>query len=492
MSSNTKQIVSMLASETNIMLFTSMGEVLDMKIDGPYDTTGIAEYLTPKLDGKSVVEIDLSKYMTIAKAIIPEGYENNGIVVTHEINGQKVQGIFYPQKVSVAVIHEGEQVIIPDVEKLQKQANRAAAEDSPSVRNFLRRIAPVVKDRKHSAEDLMSFIERSELPFTNDGLIIGYKKVNQKKNGMFVDVHSGKIEQQVGSHVWMDVDAVDPDRNRSCSHGLHVANLGYLSGFSGSHVLIVLVDPANFIAVPHGETNKARVCAYDVIGVMTASAKQMVDSGAFVTGEQTFKSVIQDAIVGKAIKPFEAVEVGDRKVLSRVQIKGREIPAIALEEAKPNIQPSGESLNQDVLDIKDKKDIVKMSKEVIKNSSGAKPWDEASQDVIKVFEALYRGDYSKTAIASKFYTSTRTIGRWQDKYDYEGWVKAKEAPVMEEVAQSVTGEVQPLTVAEQALAMFNAGDFQGLAAFKKAKKKSYSSLGFSSKEEAQIMKTLQS
>lgn len=475
MSDNTKKIVSMLASESKIMLITAKGEVLDMKNNGPYDTAGIAEYLTPKLDGKSIIELDLNDFMTIGKAIVPPGFEDSGIIVTHTIDGKQVQGIFYPQKVSVAVQHEGETVVIPKVEKLERHANRANAEQSPAVRNFLRRLAPVAKDRLHSAEDLMDFIERSDLPLTNDGLIIGYKKVNQKANGMFVDVHSGQIEQQVGSHVWMDVTAVDPDRNRSCSHGLHVANLGYLKGFGGSHTLIVLVDPANFIAVPHNETNKARVCAYDVIGVMTASAHKMVDSGAFVTGEQTFKSVIQDAVMGRAIKPFEAVQVGTKKVLSRVAIKGREIPAVALEEAKPDIQPSGESLNTDVIPAKEKKDIVKMAKTSQKAASGQMPWDDAPKEVIAVFEDLRLEKGSKSAIAALHNTSTRTMGRWAEKYDYDGYVKSKEAN---------------LTVAERARLMFNQGAFEALDAFKRAKKKSYAALGFTATEEKQITAAL--
>lgn len=475
MSSNTKNVVSMLASETKIMLITAEGQVLDMKNDGPYDTTAIAEFLTPKLDGKTVVPIDLSQYMSIIKAIVPDGYESNGIVVTHTIDGQEIQGIFYPQKISVAVQHEGREVIIPHVENLEKHANRAANEDSPAVRNFLRRLAPVVESRLHSAEDLMEFIKRSELPLTNDGLIIGYKKVNQKANGMFVDVHSGQIEQQVGSHVWMDVDAVDPDRNRSCSHGLHVANLGYLRSFSGSHTLIVLVDPANFIAVPRGETDKCRVCAYDVIGVMTASAHKMVDSGAFVTGEQTFKSVIADAVVGRAIKPFEAVKVGTKRVLERVAIKGREIPSVVLETAKPNLQPSGESLNTDVTTEKVKKDIVQMAKQTNAKTSGQMPWDTAPKEVIALFEDLRMERGSKSAIAALHNTSTRTLGRWQDKYDYDGYVKSKESS---------------MTVSQRARMLFNQGAFEALSSFKRTAKKSYMALGFSTREISQIEKAL--
>lgn len=466
---NVKNVVSMLASEEKIMLITAQGEVLDMKSDGSYDTAGIVEFLTPKLDGTSIVEIDLNNYLAMSKALIPEGYENKGIIIEQMMDGKMVQGIFYPQKVQVAVEHEGEKVVIPSVEKLDKHAQRAASENSPSVRNFLRRIAPVVKDRLHSAEDLMAFIERSELPLTNDGLIIGYKKVNRKANGMFVDVHSGQIEQQVGSHVWMDVDGVDPSRNRSCSHGLHVANLGYLRGFSGSHTLIVLVDPANFIAVPHGETNKARVCAYDVIGVMTASAHSLVDSGSFVTGEQTFKTLIADAVAGRTIKPFEAVKVGVKKVEERVAIKGQEIPNPTLETATTETkESSGESLNTDAP--KAKKDIMKMAK----TATGNFPWSDAPAEVLNAFTQLRVGA-SKTDAANAGGTSTRTLGRWMEKYDYEGWSKAAEGN---------------MTVAEKARMYFNNAAYNILAEFKKAKKKSWAALGFSDKEIGTIEEAL--
>ena len=265
MKDNIKQVMSALVSDTKITLFTMTGEVLDMKLDGPYDTTRLSEYLVPKITGTSAVEINLNDYLAVSDALTSE-YMEESVAITHIIDGQEVQGIFYPQKMKVAVEHEGEKVVIPQVEKLTKHIKRASDENSPSVRNFLRRLAPVVKERRHSAEDLMAFIERSDLPLTNDGRIIGYKRVAQGKNNDFVDCHSYQITQNVGDRVWMDIDGVDPSRNNSCSHGLHVANLGYLRHFSGSHTLIVLVDPENFIAVPHRETNKCRVCSYDVIG----------------------------------------------------------------------------------------------------------------------------------------------------------------------------------------------------------------------------------
>lgn len=465
MLSNTKKIVSMLASESKITLFSITGEVLELPNDGPHDTTKIAEFLTLQLNGNNAVDLNLNDYLTIQRAIIPEGYENKGIIVTQVIDGEEVQGIFYPSSVAVAVQHEGEEVVIPKVEKLEKHALRANAENSPAVRNFLRRIAPVAKDRLHSAEDLMDFIERSDLPLTNDGKIIGYKKVNQTSDGYFVDVHSGKIKQRVGSRVWMDVDAVDPDRNQSCSHGLHVANLGYLGGFSGNHTLIVLVDPKDFIAVPHNETNKCRVCSYDIIGVMTAQGHEMLSSGNFVKEDQTFKSVIANAVAGRSVKPFEAIKVGTREILKVETLTKNSLPDhVALESTVSETkESSGESLIADEAKKKtEMKDIVKMAKQ----ATGSNPWSKAPAEVLNAFTALRVGE-SKTKAADAGGTSTRTLGRWMDKYDYEGWLNASQAS---------------MTVAERARMMFTEGSYKALVEFKKARKKGWAALGFNEKE----------
>ncbi|WHM52947.1 RIIB-like protein [Sulfitobacter phage vB_SupP_AX] len=471
--SDTKQIVSMLAAETKITLFTALGEVLELPEDGPHDTSKLAEHLTQHLTGGNVVEINLNDYLTIHRAIVPEGYENTGIVMTHIIDGVEVQGIFYPSSVAVAVQHEGEEVVIPKVEKLEKHANRANAEKSPAVRNFLRRIAPVVKDRLHSAEDLMDFIERSELPLTNDGMIIGYKKVNKTSDGYFVDVHSGKIKQRVGSRVWMDVDAVDPSRNQSCSHGLHVANLGYLSGFSGNHTLIVLVDPKDFIAVPHNETNKCRVCSYDIIGVMTARGHEMVSSGSFVKEDQTFKSVISDAVAGRSIKPFEAIKVGTKEILQVDELTENDISVhVALEPTVAETkESSGESLNSDKApEKKAKKDIVKMARQ----ATGNMPWDGAPSEVLNAFTALRTGS-TKTDAAKAGNTSTRTLQRWMDKYDYDGWATASEGS---------------MTRADRARMYFNNAAWETLLEFKRQAKKGWAALGFNKTEISQIEKAI--
>ena len=456
---NIKNVVSMLVAEKTLTLITAEGEVLAMTIDGPHDTDQLAEYLTPKLDGKSVIPVNLSDYLSSVKALSTPEFEEEGIFVTQIVNGRSIQGIFYPQKIDVSVQVEGgssERVVIPNVDNLEKHMKRAADDGSPSVRNFLKRLAPVVKDRLHSAEDLMKFIKRSDMPLTDDGLIIGYKRVN-KRGEDYVDCHSGNITQRVGDHVWMDVDGVDPSRNRSCSHGLHVANLGYLSGFSGSNTLIVLVKPEDFIAVPNHEETKCRVCAYDIVGVLSDTVHKKVGD-SFIDGDVDFESLISRTVNGERPQILRSVKVGQRRVEEIVLLDQPETTAKPAPK-KSSAKASGKSL--ETIKTREKnKDILKMAKQSKKSDTS---WNSAPSEVMAVFDAMIaQPDESKAALARRFDTSTRTIGRWCDKYDFEGYQASLS---------------KNMTVAEKAMAMFKAGQFEALRAFKSAKKKSWAALG---------------
>lgn len=59
--------------------------------------------------------------------------------------------------------------------------------------------------------------------------------------------------------------AVDDNRQKACSYGLHVAAHEYAKGFA-SRLLLVLVDPADIVSVPydHGD-QKVRVCRLTVL-----------------------------------------------------------------------------------------------------------------------------------------------------------------------------------------------------------------------------------
>lgn len=99
---------------------------------------------------------------------------------------------------------------------------------------------------------------------------LGYKYLDRYQNSkdIFVDCHTRKIQQKVGSVVKMDIEAVDPNRAVDCSYGLHVASYDYLKDFGGDILALVLVRPEDIISVPESDTAKIRVCKYQILTVL--------------------------------------------------------------------------------------------------------------------------------------------------------------------------------------------------------------------------------
>lgn len=429
MSNSLKYVVSMLANDKaqKTTLFTATGEIIELRYDGPYNINQLSEYLTPLLSGTEAVEIDLSNFTIPVTPFNLSDLAEAGIQMTTTVNGKSVQGIFYPDVTAVEVTVGKDKVVIPHVENLQAHMARAAADESPSVINFFKRLAPIVQSRKHSGEDLMKFIKRSEMPITNTGRIIAYKRVTSaphswideyeyitKENigDFMVDTHSKQILQRVGSRVTMPVDMVDPSRHKSCSTGLHVANLSYLGGFSGNKTVIVLVDPENFIAVPHGEDTKARVCSYDIIGVMDTNQHKTVCQGSHVSEDVSFENLIIAAVEGKTILPFEEVMVGTKEIKAIGKISPERTTLVRSKK-----KTTGKSLAEDPV-IETKKirteNVVKATRDAKQKLVGI------PDNIVKAFTMLKAGK-SKAIVAKCLETSTRSVGRWMEKYDFDNY-----------------------------------------------------------------------
>jgi hypothetical protein len=114
-----------------------------------------------------------------------------------------------------------------------------------------------------SVTDLYAFLEHNNIPITVDGCFICYKRVGEG----YLDLHSGRFDNSIGKVVKCKREDVDPDRNVTCSRGLHVAAYNYAYSFYGNgHLLEVKVNPANVVAVPTDYNNeKMRVCEYEVV-----------------------------------------------------------------------------------------------------------------------------------------------------------------------------------------------------------------------------------
>lgn len=136
---------------------------------------------------------------------------------------------------------------------------------------FHRRV--VTNPSRDSVKDLYAFLDANDIPLTPDGRFIGYKKVT-RSGGVLLDSHSRTIANQVGTTVSMPRAEVDPDRNNTCSSGLHVGAWEFVKSFTGDVIVEVLVDPADVVAVPPDyKQQKMRVCRYAVVREMAKDAE---------------------------------------------------------------------------------------------------------------------------------------------------------------------------------------------------------------------------
>lgn len=138
--------------------------------------------------------------------------------------------------------------------------------DVAPMSNFLRNLLD--NPSKTAVDELYLFMENCNLPITEDGHFIAYKMVNSD----FTDIYTGTMDNSVGAVVKMRRNAVDDQRENTCSEGLHFASLEYvINGNYGSksygHNLVALkINPKNVVSIPSDYNNsKGRACEYTVI-----------------------------------------------------------------------------------------------------------------------------------------------------------------------------------------------------------------------------------
>lgn len=206
--------------------------------------------------------------------------------------------------------------VVADIEKLKPQITRAVQTNSPKgVQAFMARVATVADKRRHSVEDLLKFLEKGDLPIADDGTIVIYKVLRLKTNDIikrertYVDCHTRKVTQRVGSYVCMDEKLVDPSRSNECSNGLHVARRAYLDGFSGDVCVLAKVKPEDVIAVPDHDANKMRVCGYHILFELSEEAFQLLKKDRSFTDNDTAQLLLGRALAGDHIWPIEEVRI---------------------------------------------------------------------------------------------------------------------------------------------------------------------------------------
>ncbi len=112
--------------------------------------------------------------------------------------------------------------------------------------------------------NLYDFLSHGNLPITNDGCFLGYKRVNED----YKDHYSQTFDHSIGATIEMPRNLVDDNNRQLCSVGFHVGTINYVNNFKNGPRVLVKVDPADVVAVDARE-EKLRTCSYKVIAHYT-------------------------------------------------------------------------------------------------------------------------------------------------------------------------------------------------------------------------------
>lgn len=96
-------------------------------------------------------------------------------------------------------------------------------------------------------DQLYEFLKHNDIEILSNGLIVGYKYLD-KLDGSFYDNYTKTIKQGVKDYVYTLVHKVNPDKNRTCSHGLHIGAWNYVN--SSPTIAKVIIDPLDVVSIP--------------------------------------------------------------------------------------------------------------------------------------------------------------------------------------------------------------------------------------------------
>lgn len=114
-----------------------------------------------------------------------------------------------------------------------------------------------------AVKELYLFLEKGNMPLTEDGHFLAYKKIRSN----YTDSYTGKMDNSVGSRPSIPRSECDPNRNNTCSKGLHFCSWDYLKSMSGQRIVILKINPKDVVSIPSDYQNtKGRACEYEIVG----------------------------------------------------------------------------------------------------------------------------------------------------------------------------------------------------------------------------------
>jgi len=110
--------------------------------------------------------------------------------------------------------------------------------------------------------ELYDWLNGCNLPITDDGCFMAYKRVRSD----YKDCYTGTIDNSEGQIVFMKRTDVNPNRNETCSRGLHFCSIAYLPEYPGDKIMQVKIDPKDVVSIPNDYNySKGRTWMYEVV-----------------------------------------------------------------------------------------------------------------------------------------------------------------------------------------------------------------------------------
>lgn len=321
--------------------------------------------------------------------------------------------------------------IISGAEKLANQVKHFSETNNPEgFTKFMQHCAEVISTgtRNHTINELLDFLSKADLPIADDGYIVAYKRL-MSNGDHFVDSHTRKVKQKVGSRVFMKDSMVDHNRHNQCSNGLHIGRRDYMNSFSGNVIIICKIHPKDVIAVPQDYSGaKMRCAGYNIVAQISQEAFAKIRSYRPITDDPETAKLLTNIIRGDHTPIIQTVEItgnnGSGLIITDLTV---ETPAAQTEpEKEVEIAPTAALDQVNTLserqNVDPEKNSPKKIKEAAQKATKAAPAKEVmtaeQKKAKKLWKKFESGEMTKVAIAKQCKTSSRTLDRWAEKFKF--------------------------------------------------------------------------
>jgi len=150
---------------------------------------------------------------------------------------------------------------------------------------------------KHAVDELYLWMERANMPITERGNFLAYKKVQDDYTSYHRNPDGTPFRNDIGTFVSMPRNKVDDNRNRTCSSGLHFCSWDYLPSYMGNRgrVVVVEVNPAHVVSIPSDYNNaKGRAEGYLIVGEIPESEARHAFTSMSIAGYDTSDYITYD------------------------------------------------------------------------------------------------------------------------------------------------------------------------------------------------------